>query len=85
VSVLIFAYATVLCWAHYGKESIYALTEREKATFLPFLVAFSCLLGALAAPALIWDVTDLVLALMTLLNLAALLCLRREVRDEARN
>ena len=82
VSVAIFAFATVLCWAHYGKESIYALTGREKCGFLPIFVALSCLVGALVAPALVWDVTDLVLALMTLLNLAALLRLRREVREE---
>lgn len=83
VSVLIFAFATVICWAHYGKESVYALTGREKAVFLPFFVALACLVGALAAPALVWDVTDLVLALMTLLNLAALLLLRKEVKAES--
>ncbi len=83
VSVLIFAFATVLCWAHYGKESLYALTGKENGKLLPLFVAFACLFGALAAPALVWDVTDLILALMTLLNLAALLCLRREVREES--
>lgn len=83
VAVAIFAFATVICWAHYGKESIYAITGREKSRFLPVFVALACLVGALAAPALVWDVTDLVLALMTLLNLSALFCLRREVREES--
>ena len=83
VSVLIFAFATVLCWTHYGNECIYTLTGRKKGTFLPVAVALSCLVGALAAPSLIWDMTDLVLALMTLLNLVALLCLRREVKEES--
>ncbi len=83
VSVAIFAFATVLCWAHYGTESIYALTGRENGRILPLFVALACLVGALAAPALVWDVTDLVLAVMTLLNLAALLALRREVKTES--
>ena len=82
-SVLIFAFATVLCWAHYGAESIYALTGREKSRLLPILVAGACVIGALAAPSFVWDVTDLVLAVMTLLNLTALLLLRREVREES--
>ena len=84
VSVLIFAFATVLCWAYYGRESVYALRGKEEGKLLPLFVAFSCLLGALAAPALVWDVTDLVLGVMTLLNLLALLLLRREVREESR-
>ena len=83
LSVLIFAFATVLCWAHYGRESIYALTGRRESRMLPFFVALSCLVGALSAPALVWNATDLILALMTLLNLAALLLLRREVKEEA--
>lgn len=83
ISVLIFAFATVLCWAHYGKESLYALTGKEKGNFLPFFVALACLVGALAAPALVWEVTDLVLAVLTILNLVALLVLRKEVKEES--
>lgn len=81
-SVLIFAFATVLCWAHYGAECTYALRKRKSDKLLPLLVLLSCLLGALFAPAAIWEVTDLVLALMTLLNLTALLLLRHEVKEE---
>ncbi len=81
VSVLIFAFATVLCWVHYGAESLYALTGRKNSRILPLFVAFFCLLGAVAAPSLVWDITDLVLAVMTLLNLVALLALRHEVLE----
>lgn len=83
VSVLIFAFATVLCWAHYGTESLYALTGKANNRILPLFVALACLLGALAAPSLVWDVTDLILAAMTILNLVALLLLRKEVRVES--
>ena len=83
VSVVLFAFATVLCWAHYGKESIYALSGKSGGGFLPLAVALACIVGAVAAPALVWDATDLVLALMTLLNLSALLILRREVKEES--
>ncbi len=83
VSVLFFAFATVLCLSHYGTESIYALTNKKSGRILPLFVALACLVGALAAPALVWDATDLVLAVMTLLNLAALFVLRKEVREES--
>ena len=83
VSVLIFAFATVLCWAHYGAESFYALTGRKSTRFLPLCILVACVAGAVSAPALVWDVTDLILALMTVLNVTALLLLRREVREES--
>jgi AGCS family alanine or glycine:cation symporter len=83
VSVLIFAFATVLCWAHYGRESVYALTGRRESRILSLFVSLACLIGAISAPALVWNVTDLVLAVMTLLNLFALLLLRHEVREES--
>ena len=81
--VLLFAFATVLCWSHYGAEALCYLTGRARPPRLhPVLVALACVLGAVAAPGVVWDLTDLLLALMTLLNLAALLALRREVKEE---
>ena len=69
----LFAFATVLCWAHYGQESLRYLTDRHGvATAHLIAVSLSAFLGAVAAPAVLWDLTDLVLALLTLLNLPAL-------------
>lgn len=83
LSVLLFAFATVLCWAHYGAESLRYLTSRRAATrALPLAVAAACLLGAVAAPGLVWDLTDLILSLMALLNISALLALRHSVIGE---
>ncbi|MBQ8339459.1 MAG: amino acid carrier protein [Clostridia bacterium] len=85
VSVAFFAFATVLCWSHYGVESLgYLLGQRRAKRLLLPAMAAAVLSGALFAPALVWDATDLVLGLMTLLNLAALLLLRDGVRAETR-
>ncbi|MBR5601512.1 MAG: amino acid carrier protein, partial [Clostridia bacterium] len=82
--VLLFAFATVLCWAHYGSESLRVLTQsRLAARLLVLAVALFCVLGALAAPTLVWELTDLILALMALINVTALLLLRREVIRES--
>lgn len=73
VFMALFAFATVLCWAHYGQESLCYLTDRHGiATAHLVAVSLSAFLGAVAAPAVLWDLTDLVLALLTLLNLPAL-------------
>lgn len=85
LSVLLFAFATVLCWSHYGAESLYVLTGKSK-TPRAYLVAIAvaCIWGAVAAPHVVWDATDLVLALMAILNIITLLTLRREVVEETR-
>ena len=83
VSVCLFAFATVLCWAHYGAESLYALTGKErKPRVLAFFLLLACILGAVVAPSLVWELTDLLLGIMTVINVTALFALRHCVREE---
>ena len=81
--VALFAFATVLCWSHYGLEALSYLTRSHSVARI-FLVgvALATAFGAVAAPTLVWDLTDTVLALMTLLNLAALWRSRRRIKAE---
>lgn len=86
LSVLFFAFATVLCWTHYGGECLQYLTGKPQATkwMLP-AVLLSCAVGAVAAPALVWELTDLLLALMAIINILALLRLQHMVVEETEN
>ena len=85
VSVLFFAFATVLCWSHYGGECLRYLTGKPAAEkwMLPVTLC-ACVLGAVAAPAFLWELTDLVVTLMALLNVTVLLVCRRTVLQETR-
>ena len=85
VSILIFAFATVLCWSHYGSECLLYLTGKQSATkwMIPAVLICS-VVGAVAAPALLWELTDLIIALMAILNISALLVCRRKVVEETR-
>ena len=83
ISVAFFAFATVLCWSHYGTEALWYLTKSRRAPyFLLLAIATATVAGALAAPALVWELTDAVLGTMTLLNLAALLFSRHRIHAE---
>ncbi len=85
IAVLLFALATILCWARYGTEALSYLTGVPCGTrLLTLAVCLSVLLGAVSAPTLVWGATDLVLALMTLVNLAVLLLSHRTVLDETK-
>lgn len=83
ILVFIFAYATMICWAHYGREALGFFT-RKPLTQKLFLVTFCalCVLGAVSAPTLVWDLADLAIGLMTLINLAVLFIARKEISAE---
>ena len=89
IAILCFGFATLLCWAHYGTESltfILRALKKEKGPLsgsprLIFAVIF-CLfavVGAVSAPALVWSLTDLITGIMTLLNTAVLLLSHRQI------
>ena len=83
LSVFLFAFATIACWAHYGKESIAYLTSK-KAPVTAYILAY-CLfvfLGAISAPSWAWLLADLALGVMTIINIAVLLPQAVEVKKE---
>lgn len=85
VAVFLFGLATIICWSHYGVTCVRYLTGRHAGTatklFTVIYVA-SVVYGSVAAPSLIWIFADAVIALMTILNLAVLLGMNREVKEE---
>ncbi len=86
IAILLFGAATIICWSHYGMTCVGYLVQGrgKKAADLLYLVIFAVSLvwGALAAPRLAWTLADGAIAVMTLLNLAMLLCMHKEVEAE---
>ena len=83
VSVLLFAFATIVCWAHYGKESVTFLTKRQSlAAVYVILYSLFVFIGALTAPKSAWLAADLALGVMTIINLVILFLMRREIKQE---
>lgn len=85
IAVLLFGLATLLCWSHYAVESCrFLVGERRhydglvRFGTLTVYCAF-CVVGATVAPSEVWAVADFAIGAMTLINLAALCRLHREV------
>ena len=83
VSVLLFGLATVLCWGHYGAESVRFLSSKRYAKNL-FMVTYASavLLGAVVSADVIWECADLSIGAMTVINVVVLLKMNSEVRRE---
>ena len=83
VAVLLFGFATLICWAHYGIESLAYLSPRRgvRQGFVLVYCLFA-VIGAVSAPSSVWTAADLAIGAMTLINVAVLFLGRREVRRE---
>lgn len=84
-SVVLFAFATVICQAYYGEVALGYFTRSDGARRM-YLFGYSalCIAGSVIDPARMWLGADLVISLMTALNVAVLLYAfaRRRYRAE---
>jgi AGCS family alanine or glycine:cation symporter len=76
VSLILFAYSTILGWSYYGERCLYYLTESKKAS-LVYRIIFSAFIfiGATIKLGLVWDVSDLFNGAMAIPNLIGLVAL----------
>jgi AGCS family alanine or glycine:cation symporter len=83
VSVVLFGLATVLCWGHYGIESVKYLSGK-KFYISAFIICYTLcvVLGAVLSGKFIWEAADFAIGGMTVINLCVLLCMSGEVRKE---
>ena len=86
ISIMLFAFATIVCWAHYGKESMRYITKK-KAPSTVYLIIFSLFIfvGAVSSPSWAWLAADLAIGIMTVINLTVLLPQAGEVKKETNN
>lgn len=82
-SILVFAFATVICWAHYGMTCLAYFTRspRARAVYLSLYCAV-CVVGAVIDERQAWTIADLAVALMTTINLSSVMMLCKDVREE---
>ncbi len=72
--IVSFAFATTLTWSFYGETCLSCLTPSPIARF--FYLSMYCtalFIGSVVSPVLLYTMTDILLALMTLINLPVLI------------
>ena len=82
-AIALFGFATILCWGHYGRESVRVLSKKKWAE-QGFLLAYtaSVVLGACATAEVVWGLADFAIGAMTIVNGVVLLLASREVKEE---
>lgn len=82
-SMAVFAFSTVICWSYYGKCFIEYFTKNKSAAKIYLALYCACAAaGSVMQQGLIWELADFAVAVMTSLNLAAVLMLSSDVKRE---
>lgn len=85
VSVVIFALATVICQEYYGIEALSYLNPSPLLRRLYIALSFAAtLVGSVMSATLMWQIADLEIALMTVINTLVVFILSDEVVKERR-
>lgn len=72
-----FAFATVICQFFYGMESLKYVSQSVKAkTTFTFFFCLVLLIGSVIPMSLMWQISDLAIAVMTIVNLICLFLLK---------
>ena len=85
LSLILFAFATILGWSFYGECSVRFLSGEKGVKIYQLLYLMSIYLGAVVSLKLVWGISDLLNALMALPNLLCLWLLREQIFTVTRN
>ncbi len=82
VSVILFAFATLIAQLYYGDIAIGYFTDSKipRRVFVGLSVVL-CYMGSVIKPGVIWIWADIIIGVMTVTNTVVLLVLRNQVRD----
>lgn len=82
-AVLCFGFATIICWAHYGL-SCASFFSRRKGVKIAFEVIYCiCVfIGAFMSSEVVWQLSELAMGIMTVINLVVLIGMSGEVKKE---
>lgn len=85
IAVITFAYSTVIGWSYYGERCCEYLFGLRAVPFYRGLWILAIMVGAVGGLRLIWNIADVLNALMALPNLVALIALSGVVVAETRS
>ncbi len=84
VGIITFAFSTILGWSYYGERAVEYLSGKRFIFHYRILWIIVVFMGAVTNLSLVWNIADIMNALMAIPNLLALLLLSRVLTKETR-
>lgn len=85
LTILAFSFSTVISGYYYGESNIkylYGKITDKQILILKLIVVLLLLYGAIAKSSFLWNIVDIGVALLAIINIFALILLRHDVKDE---
>lgn len=85
VSIILFAFSTIVAGYYYGESNLKYLYKNVKNVhilILKIVTIVLLMLGSVMKASIIWNVVDILVALMAIINMYAVILLRKRVKEE---
>ena len=81
IGLLLFAFSTAIAWSYYGDRAMTYLFGTGSVVYYRIIYVIGFFIASFADTTVIWNVSLITIALMTIPNLIGLLWLRKEVKS----
>lgn len=85
IGLLLFAFSTAISWSYYGDRAITFLFGSKVVIYYHLLYVIGFFFAAFTDTTIIWTLSGITIALMTIPNLIGILFLSREMKTEVKN
>ena len=85
IGLLLFAFSTAIAWSYYGDRAMTYLFGTGSVVYYRIVYVIGFFIASFADTTVIWNVSLITIALMTIPNLIGLLWLRKEVRSTVKD
>lgn len=82
ISLLLFAFSTAISWSYYGDRAVTYLFGVEKVIYYRIFYIIGFFIASFADTTIVWTLSGITIAFMTIPNLIGILLLRKEMKSE---
>ena len=82
VIIVLFSFSTIVTGYYYGESNLKYLLKEKFSNYRLILVILTLTLlifGSVASPSILWNIVDILVALMAILNVYTIFCLREKI------
>lgn len=81
ISIFLFAYSSIISAYYFTETTANSLTNNKKInTVIKILTIITIYIGSIISPTIIWNITDILIAIITLINIYALYKLSNHIK-----
>lgn len=81
IGLLLFAFSTAISWSYYGDRAMTFLLGSSSVIYFRIVYVIGFFVGSFADTTIIWNLSGVAIALMTLPNLIGILLLREDMKE----